>query len=186
VLLLSSVALFFYSRVILKTIKSAEGKENENNPTHVPGFSIIDNTLRYSDFQQRLIYCTRRLSFELFFTSWLGIASLFLFTTIVSDKTAVSSWISLQALMDLGLYISMTDIMFSTVISCCGAELWGGSDLQKAKKKFENRMTGAELVEASSSEDEEEYSNIFTFPVPALSIKTAGHMGGIKRMSIRR
>ena len=56
----------------------------------------------------------------------------------------------------------------------------------EAQKKFMNARTGIDLEETSSSEDDEEYSNTFLFPVAHRMMESSGAaLDDSKRMSVR-
>ena len=198
----ASIVLMLSSRSILSKIKKPlANNKNQNNKeddgkkaaVYVPGFSSIDNSVRYSGFQHRLMYLTRRMSCYLFWISIIGITSLFYYDGDVNNNVNTDGnnllWFVFQTLMNVGLLVSMFDIVIATVVSCCGDVLWGGNNLLILKHKtadaYGKKLTGAIYEDGSSSEDDEEATNTFVFPVAIQMVSGGGPLGQAKRLSIK-
>ena len=200
--LLLSVLLFQYSSKVLMKVedqKKLKTKFEKSKDQEVAGFASTNATVHYTVFQKRLMYLPRRVSAQAAFVGLFGLLSLVYYgdpDPLLPNN--VLTWMIFHTLMDATMFISMVDVLTSTSLGCCcrcccyGTSPWNQSSSTRykmkaeAQKKFMNARTGIDLEETSSSEDDEEYSNTFLFPVAHRMMESSGAaLDDSKRMSVR-
>jgi hypothetical protein len=187
-LLIISILQYISSRRVLlllspKTQENNDDQPNGENKTvqSAAGFSSGEVIKAMTGiFQRKLIKCFRRLSFSIFWVSCMGL------TSMSQQNTNQLLCLIFQTLMDVGIQLSMFDILTSTMYSLWGQEAdEGGTENKYSQETNAAIFTLDDIIDASSSEDEEEMDNTFFFPIAIRHISINGPLSQSRRLSVK-